>query len=111
MANPAVVVPRLKGYPKLAILMGENPDVAIFRRFGTMSALNLMRLQAELIDIEEKLRAQQLKDDKASLPNGEYSTYFLKLNLEKPTKEGEQGHPNQMALLELAQTKLILYRM
>ncbi|KAI4943407.1 hypothetical protein J4E91_009316 [Alternaria rosae] len=98
-----------KGYPKLALLMGEFPDVAIFRRFGSLSALNLMRLQAELIEIEEALQLQQLRDDEAGQPGERYSISFSELNLEKATKKGEQGHPNQMALLESARTKLITY--
>ena len=91
--------------------MGEFPDVAIFRRFGTLSALTLMRLQAELIQIEEKLRAQQLRDDVAGHPKQDYSTSLFELNLERATKEGDHDHPNQMALMELAQKKLIAYRM
>jgi hypothetical protein len=90
--------------------MGEFPDVAILRRFGTLSALNLMRLQAEIIEIEEKLRLKQLVDDVAGQPREKYSTILSELNLEKATKEGDQGHPNQMALLEFAQEKLITYR-
>ena len=85
--------------------------MAIFRRFGTLSALNLMRLQAELIEIEELLRAKQLRDDGAEKPEQDFSTSLFKLNLERATKEGDKGHPNQMALMELAQQKLISYRM
>ena len=91
--------------------MGESPDVAIFRRFGALSALSLMRLQAELIGIEEKLRGRQLGDDHPGQPGKAYSTSFFALNEEKATKETDRGHPNQMALLELAEKKLILYRL
>ena len=109
MAQPVHGHP--KGYPKLALLMGEFPDVAIFRRFGSLSALNLMRIQAELIKIEEELQLQQLKDDGPGQPGERYSISSSEMNLTKATKEGEQGHPNQMALLESAQTKLIAYRL
>ncbi|KAI4703769.1 hypothetical protein J4E89_009738 [Alternaria sp. Ai002NY15] len=69
-----------------------------------------MRLQAELIEIEELLRAKQLRDDGAEKPEQDFSTSLFKLNLERATKEGDKGHPNQMALMELAQQKLISYR-
>ena len=101
----------LKGYPKLAIVMGEDPDVAIFRRFGALNALILMRLQAELIEIEKELRIKQQDDDKAGPPIGDYSTNLFKLNMEQATRQGDEGHPNQMALLQRAQYTLNTYRL
>ncbi|KAI4917702.1 hypothetical protein J4E85_009794 [Alternaria conjuncta] len=105
----ANVPPPPKGYPKLAILMGEDPDVAIFRRFGALNALVLMRLQAELIEIEKELRTKQGEDDMAGPPRGDYSTNLFELNLEHASTEGDDDHPNQMALLKLAQAKLERY--
>jgi len=102
--------PGLTGYPKLTILMGEFPDVAIFRRFGALTMLNLMRLQAELIEIEEELRRKQLQDDIAGQGTEKYSTILSALNKSKASKEGDDDHPNQMALLESSQAKLIKYR-
>jgi hypothetical protein len=102
--------PTLKGYPKLATLMGDFPDVAIFRRFGTLTMLNLMRLQAELIEIEEKLRLKQLQDDVVGQTTEKYSTIFSTLNHSKISKEGDNDHPNQMALLESSRVCLIRYR-
>src|SRR2546429_531863 len=102
--------PSLKGYPKLATLIGEFPDVAIFRRFGTLTMLNLMRLQAELIEIEEDLRLKQLQDDAAGQATEKYSTIFSTLNKSKMSKEGDKDHPTQLALLESSRVKLIEYR-
>jgi uncharacterized protein DUF6594 len=104
--------PSLKGYPKLAALMGEFPDIAIFRRFGTLTMLNLMRLQAELIEIEEDLRLKQLQDDVAGQATEKYSTIFSTLNKSKTSsKEGDEDHPTQLALLESSRVKLIEYRL
>jgi hypothetical protein len=61
------------GYPKLAAVTELQPEVAIYRRFGALNALNVLYLQAELEDLEEKLRAQQAKDD--SDPMGKKSLY------------------------------------
>ncbi|KAI4103509.1 MAG: hypothetical protein LQ339_004234 [Xanthoria mediterranea] len=47
----------MEGYPKLASLMGACPEVAILRRFGSLNARNLLYLQAELVALEETLRA------------------------------------------------------
>ncbi|KAH3942736.1 hypothetical protein HBH64_150530 [Parastagonospora nodorum] len=51
------------GYPKLARKIEIQPELAIFRRFGALNALNLLYFQAELTDLEEKLRRQQVEDD------------------------------------------------
>ncbi|KAH7371655.1 hypothetical protein BKA66DRAFT_590642 [Pyrenochaeta sp. MPI-SDFR-AT-0127] len=55
---PDIVV----GYPKLAAKMEIQPEVAIYRRFGALNAQNLLYFQAELIDLEEKIREQQVQD-------------------------------------------------
>jgi hypothetical protein len=43
------------GYPKIARLMGENPDLAIFRSFRELNARNLLYYQAELVHLEDQL--------------------------------------------------------
>ncbi|KAK4565360.1 hypothetical protein LTR86_003977 [Recurvomyces mirabilis] len=53
---------RPKGYNKLAVLMGRNPQVAIFRRFGALNMLNLLYLQAELSELERKFETAYLDD-------------------------------------------------
>ncbi|KAL2419981.1 hypothetical protein ABEF95_009818 [Exophiala dermatitidis] len=55
----------LKGYPKVARLMEQFPDAAIFRKFTALAAFQLMSLQAELLDLEDQLW-QTCKDDDAS---------------------------------------------
>jgi len=51
------------GYPKLGNLMGSYPTTAIFRRFGELNMLNLLRLQAELQDLEHQLQEIRDEDD------------------------------------------------
>jgi hypothetical protein len=105
MAMP-ILNPELQGYPKLAVLMGEFPEVAIFRRFGTLTMINLMSLQAELIQIEEQLRTKQLQDR-----NETYSTNFSTLNNTAISQPGAPNHPNQAYLLDLSRRKLSEYRL
>jgi len=44
------------GYPKLADLMAQYHEAAIFRRFRSLNLFNLMRIQAELVELEDRLR-------------------------------------------------------
>ncbi|KAL8641796.1 MAG: hypothetical protein Q9226_008585, partial [Calogaya cf. arnoldii] len=53
------------GYGKLAQLMSLTPETAIFRRFQALNVTNLLRLQAELQDMEHEL-AEIRSDDAQS---------------------------------------------
>lgn len=44
------------GYHTLASLMGRDGEYAIFRKFSSLNALNLMSLQAELLELEEQYK-------------------------------------------------------
>lgn len=60
--------------------MGPYQETAIFRRFGPLNMLNLLSLQAELVEMDAEFRAIWAEDD--SSPNSEehdYSVYFRKL--------------------------------
>lgn len=48
--------------------MSNNRETAIFRRFGTLAALNILRLQAELQDMEEEL-SKIISEDASSTNN------------------------------------------
>lgn len=43
------------GYPRLARHIGEHPEHAIFRRFASLNARNLLYLQAEIVFLEHRL--------------------------------------------------------
>lgn len=47
-----------KGYPKLASLMSNEKEVAVFRRFDDLNILSLLALQAEIIDLDKDLRRE-----------------------------------------------------
>jgi hypothetical protein len=59
----------MAGYIKLASLMGAHPEVAIFRRFGTLNAQNLLYLQAELISLDLKLKRCAKADAESGHPD------------------------------------------
>ncbi|KAK0737376.1 hypothetical protein B0T21DRAFT_410829 [Apiosordaria backusii] len=56
---------RPEGYDRLARMMGSLPEMAMFRRFGVLSAEDLLYRQAELQELEAALRRFQ-KEDKQS---------------------------------------------
>lgn len=68
MSDPEKAKRRADGYDRLASLMGEVDDVAIFRRFGALSAEDLLYRQAELAELEEDLRHYQQEDKDAGDP-------------------------------------------
>lgn len=54
-----------EGYDRLGQLMGDLPELTAFRRFGALSAEDLLYRQAELVELETSLREYQ-KADKES---------------------------------------------
>jgi len=50
------------GYPKLAGLMAASAPAAIFRKFGELQMINLLRLQARLQDLEQEYRDIRAED-------------------------------------------------
>jgi len=45
----------MEGYAKFARMMGEHPEMAIFRAFRALNTKNLLYLQAELVELERDL--------------------------------------------------------
>ncbi|KAF2174453.1 hypothetical protein K469DRAFT_756731, partial [Zopfia rhizophila CBS 207.26] len=58
-----------QGYAKLATLISKEKDYAIFRKFSTLNARNLLYLQAELTDLESRLLEIDIKVDRANNGN------------------------------------------
>jgi len=91
----------LQGYALLGWRMAVDPDLGIFRRFTALNAQNLLYMQAELSNLEWKLREREklnndfddsdprsryahdwdsLREDRRD-PNGELSQWELCLEL------------------------------
>ncbi len=45
-----------RSYSSLAEILGNNDGLAIYRRFSTLNAQNLLYMQSELINLEDELR-------------------------------------------------------
>ena len=55
---------RLEGYPSFAHFIARDGDAAIFRQYAQLSARNLLYLQSELHELEERLRNLDREDVK-----------------------------------------------
>ena len=56
----------MEGYARLASRMATQPNLAIFRRFKTLNAQSLLYAQAELADLEVRLRTRAEADAASS---------------------------------------------
>jgi hypothetical protein len=80
---------KFNGYKKLASLMGQNPEVAIFRRFNTLNARNLLYLQAELVDLEKRLEeASKLDEESFNSDRQIYDRHWANLSESVSTPDG-----------------------
>lgn len=62
-ADTTTEKPTLEGYLKLSRPMSLSRQTAIFRRFSELNIVTLLRLQAELVDLEHQL--QDFRDEDA----------------------------------------------
>ena len=71
----------MDGYAKLATLMGAYPEVAIIRRFAALNAQNVLYLQAELVNLESRLRKFERQDQNSGDPiRVDYALDWFKLS-------------------------------
>lgn len=54
--DSAAILAAGDGHQKLAEMMNNFPTYAVFRTFGTLNAINILYYQAELCQLENKLR-------------------------------------------------------
>jgi len=78
------------GHQKIAELMAKHSEVAIFERFDFLNIINLVYLQAELVELEIELKAS-MKDDLDSRDDerqrGARDWWFLSRSKESKTWE------------------------
>jgi hypothetical protein len=79
------------GYPSLAGLMHSSSDIAIFRRFGELNMLHLLRLQAELQHMEFELQKIREEDAMSNDPIREcYAKDFAAMRDNEEIGDSEQ---------------------
>jgi hypothetical protein len=94
----------MEGYPKLALLQGANKELNIFRSFGYLNARNVLYLQAELIDLEDRLKRHTESDLNGAGNRSKYSRNWFKLSRSK-----EDGDDVQWYTILLIREKLKEY--
>jgi hypothetical protein len=57
---------RLKGYPTLAAFIARDQDAAIYRKYESLSARNLLYLSSEIHELEGQLKVLDEADFKSS---------------------------------------------
>ena len=87
--------------------MGANPETAIFRRFGPLNALNLLYLQAELVDLENSLSNQAKEDEESG--HFERSLYSRDWRTLSESSTVDIGNPSQWSTVLRLREKLDEY--
>lgn len=108
MAAPnAIEFGRMGGYTTLASMMGAHPEVAFFRRFGSLNAQNILYLQAELTTLELKLK-ELVKAD-ASSGHLDRSCYDRDWRVLSESAQATDGNPEQLRTVLSIREKLKEY--
>lgn len=82
----------MDGYAKLATLMGAYPEVAIVRRFAALNAQNVLYLQAELVNLESRLRRYEKEDrNSGDQTRVDYAIDWFKLSNAKDLQSSGTG--------------------
>lgn len=84
----------MAGYAQLSLLMGEFPSVAIFKRYATLNAQNILYLQAKLENLECRLLKFAAEDENSSSSHRQlYSKdwFSLKESLSPRPEEGSDS--------------------
>lgn len=70
--------------------MNLYPEIAVFRRFGNLNALNLLYLQAELQDLEQSLHRLQVRDSNSPAGAALHSVNWWYLAHSQDSENSEQ---------------------
>jgi hypothetical protein len=83
----------MAGYEKIADLMTKHVETSTFQRFGFLNTLNILYLQAELVHLEQDLRAS-MKEDLESRRSREDSMFTT---LRNSTSSGSSKSAGEIA--------------
>ena len=100
-----------EGYDRLAQFMGTFPENAVFRRFGTLAAEDLLYRQAELCELESTLRKYQKADKMSGQADRERYAFYWELlgnSTDEDAAEGNDG--SQLETIMEIRKKLEEYR-
>ncbi|KAI1640571.1 hypothetical protein F4809DRAFT_637379 [Biscogniauxia mediterranea] len=92
--------PEPGGYDRLAQYMGRHPQLGIFRRFGALAYETLLYYQAEISDIEHRLRLLQAENRSSDDENRrEYMMSWDKLSESAESDDSDNPGREQFDLI------------
>ncbi|KAI0384840.1 hypothetical protein F5Y04DRAFT_293134 [Hypomontagnella monticulosa] len=98
MAQQITNQPNERGYPKLARLMADSPEAAVFRQFRQLQMINLLRLQATLQGLENEYRDIRAKDARNLSQFNLVDSFHLVR--ESAKRDGESEHNDVLIKIE-----------
>lgn len=98
---------RLEGYPSFAEFIAKDKDAAIYRRYGSLSARNLLYQQSELHQLEKQ--AAELDHEEAKNIENENAQRAARLWGYYVDDQSEQGCARR-ALQDVIKVKMKAYR-
>ncbi|KAF2204293.1 hypothetical protein GQ43DRAFT_388278 [Delitschia confertaspora ATCC 74209] len=95
--------PYLEGFPSLSALLSSDPDLQVYRRFNRLTARNLLYLQAEILDLETRLKEFDTEDlEVVSSEESEWMEVKLSSQCWEVFRErAEDGCPREKERLDL----------
>ncbi|RYP34895.1 hypothetical protein DL767_004071 [Monosporascus sp. MG133] len=97
-----------EGYVKLAGLMGNIRDIAIFRRFDQMNILSLLSLQAEIIELESSFFRASHLDNIGTDEDPNCKKYSKNFRLSKDNHSDQYARLKELRKLLLEYNQLAL---
>ena len=89
----------MTGYSRLATLMGTHHDLAIFRRFSTLNAKNLLYIQGELTHLEAEL--ELIAGENRNSGDPEKMGFEHSITTMMGPHNSEDGHGHWATILEI----------
>jgi hypothetical protein len=96
----------MKGYKKIATLMGKYPELGTVSRFSSLNIQNLLYMQAELIGLQQDLHELETVNDRSP---DEVKASFSRNWLALKSAQEHDGSDEQWKLVLLIREKLKEY--
>ncbi len=84
------------GWPQLAAFINSDDNLAVFRRFGQLQSRLLVTLQAEITNLESRLRRLDQEDNESQATH-----YRLKTTHYKEESDGERNNLTEKIQMKL----------
>lgn len=107
----------LEGFPSLSALLSSDPDLQVYRRFNRLATRNLLYLQAEILDLEARLKEFDAEDFEVANAEDDNSHWMeVKLNarcwevFRDRATQGNEKEEERMKLIREIRERLAEYR-